>query len=59
MKFRIDIHNQLHIEFPASDPTESRVDEITIHADQTERLAMLLLPIARKFLNERGVSTDL
>jgi hypothetical protein len=57
MKFKIDIHNQLHIELPSNETRGPEV--IVLHSEQTERLAMLLLPVARKFLNERGVSTDL
>ena len=59
MQFRIDKHGQLHIIAPSADP-KIEAEIYVASAAKTEELAMLLLlSVARNFLKEHGVSSDL
>ena len=52
MKYKLDKFNQLHI-------IDQDGNEKVISAEITEQLSMVLLPIAKKYLDERGITNNL
>ena len=52
MTFKLDKHQQLHIITPSNDP--KIIAEVYVTAEKTEQLALMLLPIAKKYLSDRG-----
>ena len=55
MQFKIDKHGQLHIIATNENPT-IETEVCVLSADQTEEL---ILPAVRKFLNKKGIATNL
>ena len=63
MQFRIDKHGQLVAEIKEGDESALGLPQngskTTFTREETEKLAMMLLPIAKNFLEEYGVSNNL